>query len=633
MIKLLLFISATLAAAPVASVRPLYFNTLGHSAQVSSTGYLNVIGLVNSTGVSISNGLFVSGPVTATSFSGNGSGLTGVTASSADSASFLWRANNLSDLTNVPLARTNLGLGTMATQNSNAVSITGGDFSTSGSISAGFIQASILYSQFVSITGGNIQTSGNISAARIHGSTSVSGPHFGNGSNLIFPTGIASAGDITTSGYLSSTLGITTAGPISGSTTGYFLRLGVGAPSQSEYAITSNGGISQTGDSSFSGVLNFRGSPGSSYINLMNSGTLRAAGAEFLTAAQSAGNLTIGGNTAYKNIIFTTNGTEKARIDTNGAVGIGVSVPISTVLLQVNGSVLISDSTTALNVSGVISNTGGIQSTSQISSTLGLSTSGGNGIYSSGSTYGVYGNNNNSVGAALYADQLNQAGYGVYSNGGKNFFASTTMISTTQSTYTLNISGSLNISADTGANVGNIYMSDGSRIYAAGRSAMRFRPGLNQLIIPESATFAEMTIQSAGLARIDIGNNGGMLFGTAVQTAVIPVGANITYLFGGSTGSATINGGIGISSTKIALWNSESGTTHSSGNATLSGGTVVVSNSIVSSNTHIFLTAQTTSVNSGALGVSARISGTSFTVQSTNVLDANTFSYWFIEPF
>lgn len=69
------------------------------------------------------------------------------------------------------------------------------------------------------------------------------------------------------------------------------------------------------------------------------------------------------------------------------------------------------------------------------------------------------------------------------------------------------------------------------------------------------------------------------------------------------------------------------------GTGTLSGGTLVVSTTKVTANSRIFLADQGGTVtNIGSLYVSARSAGTSFTVSSSNVLDASTFAWIIFEP-
>lgn len=68
------------------------------------------------------------------------------------------------------------------------------------------------------------------------------------------------------------------------------------------------------------------------------------------------------------------------------------------------------------------------------------------------------------------------------------------------------------------------------------------------------------------------------------------------------------------------------------GVATLVGGTVVVNNTSVTANTRIFLTAQTSGAAAGALRVSARTAGTSFTVTSSSGTDTSQVAYLLVEP-
>jgi hypothetical protein len=102
-----------------------------------------------------------------------------------------------------------------------------------------------------------------------------------------------------------------------------------------------------------------------------------------------------------------------------------------------------------------------------------------------------------------------------------------------------------------------------------------------------------------------------------------------TYLYGnidapnGNLSLQTVGNGIKI----------KEGTNATMGNATLSGGSVVVSTTKVTANSRIFITDQGgTITNLGILYISARTAGTSFTISSSNVLDASNVSWLIIEP-
>jgi len=68
------------------------------------------------------------------------------------------------------------------------------------------------------------------------------------------------------------------------------------------------------------------------------------------------------------------------------------------------------------------------------------------------------------------------------------------------------------------------------------------------------------------------------------------------------------------------------------GTAVLVAGTVVVANTSVTATSRIFLTAQSVSGTAGALAVTARTAGTSFTITSTNAADTSTVAYQIFEP-
>jgi hypothetical protein len=95
--------------------------------------------------------------------------------------------------------------------------------------------------------------------------------------------------------------------------------------------------------------------------------------------------------------------------------------------------------------------------------------------------------------------------------------------------------------------------------------------------------------------------------------------------------SATTNTSIAVGSAGQGYQVKE-GTNAKMGTATLVAGTVTVSTTAVTANSRIFLTAQSTGGTPGALRVSARSAGTSFTITSTSSTDTSLVAWFIVEP-
>lgn len=116
----------------------------------------------------------------------------------------------------------------------------------------------------------------------------------------------------------------------------------------------------------------------------------------------------------------------------------------------------------------------------------------------------------------------------------------------------------------------------------------------------------------------------------AAASDTVPI--NAWYTSGLATRLAVVDhsGNIRTKSAGVGFATAE-GSNAKQGVATLSGGTVVVANTSVTATSRIFLTAQDGS-STGALRVSARTAGTSFTITSSNAGDSGVVAYEIFEP-
>lgn len=126
---------------------------------------------------------------------------------------------------------------------------------------------------------------------------------------------------------------------------------------------------------------------------------------------------------------------------------------------------------------------------------------------------------------------------------------------------------------------------------------------------------------------------------TGTATASIQVDSGCQAILMGTTDVATAMSlasgttlGVGAGGTLGRGLAVPEGSNAKQGTATLTAGTVTVSNTAVTANSRIFLTAQNTGGTPGALRVSARTAGTSFTITSSSGTDTSTVAYEIFEP-
>ena len=170
--------------------------------------------------------------------------------------------------------------------------------------------------------------------------------------------------------------------------------------------------------------------------------------------------------------------------------------------------------------------------------------------------------------------------------------------------------------------------------------------GSGVLIIGASAASINASMQASGIAAV-----GKVVVNTGVKLYL--EGTNLTegdsyFVF--NSGTTDIN--CFVDNVKVTTWDNDAfeshqdvkllvagkglyvkeGTDCTMGVDTLVAGTVTVNTTKVTANSRIFLTTQSPSGTLGAVYVSARTAGTSFTITSLNVLDTSTVAWLIVEP-
>lgn len=167
---------------------------------------------------------------------------------------------------------------------------------------------------------------------------------------------------------------------------------------------------------------------------------------------------------------------------------------------------------------------------------------------------------------------------------------------------------------------------------SAGNSYSSFIVGTQDATIAGSGThalFANMVINPVSITA----GAGALTSSASLYINGAASGAVTNYSLWIASGTTRLDGDLKLSTIGNGIYIKE-GSNATMGTGTLSAGTLVVSNTKVTANSRIFLTDEGGGIlaNIGALYISARSAGTSFTVSSSNALDTSTFSWIIIEP-
>lgn len=131
------------------------------------------------------------------------------------------------------------------------------------------------------------------------------------------------------------------------------------------------------------------------------------------------------------------------------------------------------------------------------------------------------------------------------------------------------------------------------------------------------------------------GPAGGVLSGTYPNPGFAAAPVFSGQITGGSlqVGNGQFTGNVDISSAGQGIRVAEGGGTNAKqGTATLVAGTVTVANTTVTASSRIFVDINTPGGTVGAVYVSARTAGTSFTITSTSSADTSVVAYEIFEP-